>query len=206
MILPRRTIVAALLLSLARCAAPLTARPVPILGNEPLYVIEAGWHTEIGLETSRLTTPLASILADFPSAHALTFGWGQRDFYMDPNPSLAVMLRAAFPGPSVMLVRPLATRPSAAFAPPTRVVTLRISDDGMGRLCDFVWRSFARDIGGSTIRAGTGPCDGCEFYASGGTYDLNDTCNTWTAQALRAAGFPIDTDVIRAREVMDQIT
>ena len=206
MILPRRTVVAAPLLLLARCAAPSAARPVPVLGNQPVYVIEAGWHTEIGLETSRLTAPLASVTADFQSAHALTFGWGQRDFYMDPNPSLAVMLRAAFPGPSVLLVRPLADPPSVALALPERVVTLYTSADGMARLCDFIWRSFAKDTGGKTIRAGPGPCAGCAFYESGGTYDLNDTCNTWTAQALDTAGFPIDASVIRASEVMDQIT
>jgi hypothetical protein len=205
MILPRRAIVATLLLPLARCAAPLTTRPVP-LGDETVYVIEAGWHTEIGLETSRLTAPLASIMADFPSAHALTFGWGQREFYMDPNPSFAVMLRAAFPGPSVMLVRPLAIPPSLALAPPERVVTLYTSPNGMGCLCDFIWWSFAKDAAGAMVRAAPGPCDGCEFYDSGGTYDLNDTCNTWTARALRAAGFPIDAGVIRASEVMDQIT
>jgi len=178
-----------------------------VLGNEPVHVIEAGWHTEIGLETARGTAPLKSVSIEFPSGPALTFGWGQRDFYMDPNPSLALMLRAAFPSPSVMLVRPLALPPPAAFGAPTRVVTLHTSGNGMARLCDFIWASFAKNSAGSIVDAGSGPCDGCEFYESGGTYDLNDTCNTWTAQALRAAGFPIDADgVITAGAVMDQIT
>jgi uncharacterized protein (TIGR02117 family) len=205
MILSRRAIVATLLVPLARCAPPSTIRPIPVLGNEPVYVIEAGWHTEIGLETSHETGLLKSLTIEFPTANTLTFGWGQRDFYMDPNPSLAMMLRAAFPGPSVMLVRPLARPPAAAFGAPARVVTLRTSSEGTAPLCDFIWRSFGKDAAGGTIRAGPGPCDGCEFYESGGTYDLRDTCNTWTAQALRAAGFPVDTGVIRASEVMDQI-
>lgn len=205
--LSRRQILAGTL-ALARCAsAPPPARPAWAVGGEPLYVIATEWHTEIGLSASLVTAPLAQVRADFAGADSLIFGWGQRDFYMDPNPSLGVMLRAAFPGPSVMLVQPLRNPPPLALGPPSRVVTLHTSDEGMARLCDYIWGFLAKDANGRATRTGPGPCEGCEFYASDGTYDLHHTCNTWTAETLRAGGFPVDPDgVITSAALMRQIT
>jgi len=192
-------------LALARCAAaPRVQRAAFIQGNEPVYVIATGWHTEIGLPAARITSPLAALRSDFPAADTLEFGWGEQEFYMNPDPSIADMLRAAVPGPSVMLVRPLDQPPPAALGAPSRVVTLLASSEGFSRICDYVWGFIARDAAGQPRRIGPGPYG--FFYASDGTYDLAHTCNTWTAEVLQAGGFPVHPDgVITADGVMDQI-
>jgi hypothetical protein len=44
------------------------------------------------------------------------------------------------------------------------------------------------------------------FYAATGTYDLSHTCNTWTAEALRAAGAPVSAaGVVFAGQLLDQL-
>ena len=207
--LARRTLLTgSLALPLAHCAAP---PPLPraalVQGAEPLYVIANGWHTDIGLPASRITAPLAALRTDFANAQSLLFGWGHREFWMDPDPGLGELLRATLPGPSVMLVRPLNRPPPEAFPAPARVVTLLASTAGFARLCDYVWDFLAKDPAARARRIGPGPNDYGAFYASDGTYDIAHTCNTWTAEVLRAGGFPVLTDgVITAAGVMDQIT
>jgi hypothetical protein len=56
---------------------------------------------------------LAALKAAFPTARHLVFGWGARDYYMAQNPSITDLLRAAAPGPAVMLVIPLQASPEA---------------------------------------------------------------------------------------------
>ncbi len=37
------------------------------------------------------------------------------------------------------------------------------------------------------------PIPAVRYYASRGTYDAFDTCNTWTADMLHAGGLPVPT-------------
>jgi len=55
-------------------------------------------------------------------------------------------------------------------------------------------------------RIGTGPYPQSVFYTSTGTYNLGHTCNTWTAEALRVAGLPVNAaGVVFAGQVLDQL-
>jgi hypothetical protein len=55
-------------------------------------------------------------------------------------------------------------------------------------------------------RVGTGPYPQSVFYASAGTYNLSHTCNTWTAEALRVAGLPVNAaGVVFAGQVLGQL-
>jgi hypothetical protein len=47
------------------------------------------------------------------------------------------------------------------------------------------------DQAGRVKLLGPGLYDNGRFYLSGESYHLHNTCNVWTARALRAAGFPI---------------
>lgn len=50
---------------------------------------------------------------------------------------------------------------------------------------------FALDNSGAPAALGPGLYGESRFFASDKTYHLFNTCNTWTASMLRAAGFPI---------------
>ncbi len=193
-------------LFLAACAAPSVA-PVALSGprTEPLYVIARGWHTEIVLPAARLGSPLASLQPAASGVRFLVFGWGARDYYMAPDPGLADALRASAPGPAVTLVIPLAVSPED-FAGPGNVVPLRVTREGMARLARILWDSFAKDSAGAPRPLGPGPYPQSLFYAASGTYDLSHTCNTWTAEALAAAGLPVSAaGVVFASQLVDQV-
>ena len=68
---------------------------------------------------------------------------------------------------------------------------LHLSPAGEQRLMAFVEASFSRDDSGKAIEIESGWLPGSWFYRSNGRYSLFHTCNQWTADALRASGFPI---------------
>ena len=173
--------------------------------NQAIYAVSGGWHTEIGLSLEALSGRLAALKTDFPSARWLVFGWGAHDYYMAQDPSIGDLLRAAASGPAVMLVIPLQISPEAFFGA-ANVFALPAPRDGMQRLSEFLWGHLATDDGGPPRRVGAGPYRQSVFFASTGTYNLGHTCNTWTAEALRAAGLPVNTaGVVFAGQVLDQL-
>ena len=173
--------------------------------NQAIYVVSGGWHTEIGLPLAALSGRLVALKTDFPSARWLVFGWGAHDYYMAQDPSIGDLLRAAASGPAVMLVIPLQISPEAFFGA-ANVFALPAPRDGMQRLSEFLWGHLATDDEGPPRRVGAGPYRQSVFFASTGTYNLGHTCNTWTAEALRAAGLPVNaTGVVFAGQVLDQL-
>jgi uncharacterized protein (TIGR02117 family) len=197
----------AILCGLNGCSA---TNPVkPHTGSAPqtevIYVISGGWHTELGLPLQAITGPLAALKPEFPSARYLVFGWGAHDYYMAQNPGIGDLLRAVASGPAVMLVIPLEISPEAFFGA-SNVFPLPASQDGIQSLATFLSDYLAVDKEGPLGRIGTGPFPQSVFFASTGTYNLGHTCNTWTAEALRAAGLPVTAaGVVFAGQVLDQL-
>jgi uncharacterized protein (TIGR02117 family) len=173
--------------------------------SEAIAVIVGGWHTELALPTAAISGRLAALKRGFTGARYLVFGWGARGYYMARHPGLGDLLRAALPGPAVLLVIPLHASP-AAFAGAANTLAVPISRGGARRLSQFLWGYLAKDAAGRPRRIGAGPYPGSVFYASTGTFDLVHTCNTWTAEALHAAGVPISaTGVVSAGQLLDQL-
>ena len=106
---------------------------------------------------------------------------------MARNPGIGDLMRAAAPGPAVMLVIPLQVSPEA-FAGASKTFVLHVSRDGVERLSQFFREYLAQGREGTPRGISTGPYPKSVFYASTGTYDFVHTCNTWTAEALRVVG------------------
>ena len=174
--------------------------------TETLYVIDGGWHTEIALSVDAISGPLRSLREAQHGATFLVFGWGQRDYYMAKDPDLGDLLRAAIAGPAVMLVIPLTATPAQAYGAP-HAFTVHASPEGLARLSEYLWDDLQKEPGETSPRAvADGPYPGSAFYPSTRTYAITHTCNTWTAEALRAAGVPVNaTGVVFADQVLEQL-
>lgn len=191
---------------LATACSTVTSAPDPpaLPRNAVVYLIRRDWHTEIGLRAEDADGPLASIRDRFPGVRTLLVGFGDRDYLADRRPGFGAMVIAAFPGPGALLVSGLRTTPEAAFGA-DEVVPMRVTDPGLRRLSAFVSNSFARDPAGRPLPLGDGPYPGSLFFASGETYALTHTCNTWTAEALQEGGTDVRAaGVLLAVQVMDQ--
>lgn len=177
------------------------AAPVPE-GVDRVYVIDRGWHTDIGLPVTELHGKLALVAADFPGATSLTVGFGDRMYLLNRDTNFFDMLRALLPGRAALLVTGLRAPPETAFGP-DKVVTLAIAKPQLEALEAFLASYFATDRDGQPLRLADGAYPGSLFFASDATYDALYTCNTWTVEVLRAGGYPVSTTlVIFAHQVM----
>jgi uncharacterized protein (TIGR02117 family) len=194
------------LLVLAGCRSP----PLPTYQEATgdgvtTYLIAAGWHTEIALPVHAMHGPLRSITPDFPGAQYLSFGWGERNYYMARAPTVGDAMSALFPGPAVLLVTPL-YRPPRDSRANSQVFELSLSTAGLDRLSNYLWAAFEKSGGGSPRRLDAGPEPGSVFYAATGTYSATYTCNTWTAEGLRVGGIPVTpAGVVFVSELTDQL-
>jgi len=180
-------------LLLCACTAP--APPVALLeppGDAIVYVIERGWHSDIGLPAEEITGPLTTLERRFPGVRFLTFGFGERQFLLARQVTLGGMLSALLPSQSALLVTALSATPEAAFGA-EHVVTLHVSRDGLARIEAAIWLELEKPPDGEPPVLADGPYPGSVFYAARGTYDAFDTCNTWTADMLHAGGLPVPT-------------
>jgi uncharacterized protein (TIGR02117 family) len=189
-----------LALAVAGCATMPVAPPRgPV--ESWVAVADRGWHTDLCIPVADATGALAPVTAGFPGATVLCFGFGARVYYTGRHAGLGEAIAALLPGRAALLLTVLRASPAAAFGA-DHVIRLGITRAGAARLTDFIDRSLQRDATGAPLRLRPGPYPGSVFYAATGTYDAFTTCNTWSADGLRAAGLPVRADVIFAGQVM----
>ena len=165
--------------------------PAPDAPTEPVWVVDHGWHTGLVMARSSIPRRLLLEQEDFPVARYLEFGWGDADFYRASDPGVALAIRAALGSrASVVHVVGLPVRPQEIFVG-RDVVEIRLSRPGFEALARFVDDSIDRAEHRRAPMLGTGLYGRSAFYPGRGRYHLVNTCNTWIARALRAAGVPI---------------
>lgn len=177
-------------LLLCGCTTPIGHLAPP--GPAIIYVIERGWHSDIGLPVEEIAGPLAALEQPFPGVHFLTFGFGERQFLLARRATLGGMLSALLPSRSALLMTALRAPPDAAFGA-QHVVVLHVSRAGIARIEAAIRGELENSPAGQPVALAAGPYAGSVFYAALGTYDAFNTCNTWTAEMLRAGGLPVPT-------------
>ena len=171
--------------------------------TETITVLDDGWHTEIVLPAADIDGPLKRLRASFPSAPLMSFSFGERRYELQEKHNALDSLIAILPGPGIVMVIGRANAKSDATLHAT---TLRISRAGMEHLVDFIWNDFQKTDVASIDMLRNAPAWNMRVYASSAAYDATYTCNTWTLEALRAAG--LDTapfGVLFASQAMAQI-
>ncbi len=184
------TVLAAL--SLVACAGRLPGVATPDLSAARLvYVISNGFHTALVLPRAQVSSEVWPEQAELGPAPYLEVGWGDKAAYLADRITIRLALGAAFGSSSSALqVAGLDVSP-AERTRDLEVAEVRVTAREFDDLTRFIRESYARDAGGSTIRLSRGYTDNSAFYLATGRYHLLNTCNTWTARALRAAGCSI---------------
>ncbi|MFW7268966.1 DUF2459 domain-containing protein [Gluconacetobacter sp. Hr-1-5] len=201
-VLSRLPFLAAVAFLLAGCAGagrPPTCRAV---GTNAVYLVDRGWHTEIGVPVAALSGPLAVYREIFPGARTILFGYGKKTFFTAPASSVEEYLIGPFPGPAVVQVFAMTTTPDLAYGPDA-VVVLPMSREETDRLSAFIGEDLERGRDGRPRLVAVGHRPESLFYAARSRYTLFHTCNGWVAQALGRAGLPVsDNGVVFADQVM----
>jgi len=188
---------------------PRAANSRPPSAGEPattLWIVDHGWHTSIVVRRADIDRARWPELGDFSTATLVEVAWGDREFYMARSPTSGLAIKAAVAtSGSVLHIVGLTATVTDSFAG-SEVVAIRLSRRGLDALADFVQAEYQRDRDGAPLRLGPSLYGSGWFYAGRSRYHLFNTCNTWVARALGAAGLPVESaGVVTASDVMRQV-
>lgn len=208
---PRRRVIlcivllASCLVSACTTVAPGAVEPGVAARQYRIQLVNFGWHTGVAVSTENLRPFLGHFGGDFDQATWLIFGWGDREFYEARAVDSGMSIRALFvPTPPVLNVQAEDQAPLQRYGA-ERVRLLNVAGPDFVRLMQFLDGSFAVPDKAIRYRHYREGEKRSRFYDASGHYHAFNTCNTWTARALRAAGFPVAVFMtLTADSVMDQ--
>jgi len=162
--------------------------PLPGEATVTVYVVSHGWHTGIVIRRDDIPAEAWPEHRRFLATRFLEVGWGDRAFYESPEAGVRLAFKAAFSSEgSVLQVAGFDPPPTTYFSR-ADIIAIELSSRGMEALARFVSATYALDGAGQPIEVGPGLSPASRFYVATGRYSLFYTCNTWVAEALRAAG------------------
>lgn len=196
-----------LAVSSSACAVSVRETPAPV-ESEPrktIYLVSHGWHAGIVLRRADIPGNVWPALGGFADAQYLEVGWGDMDYYRTPDPHMGLIIKAALlPTSSVLHIVGFSGAVPTYF-PYSEIIRIELSAAGFEHLSRTIAASFATDEAGNASSMGPGLYGNSRFYLSRESYHLYNTCNVWTARALRAAGLPlIPATAIRVENLMSQ--
>jgi uncharacterized protein (TIGR02117 family) len=167
--------------------APASSHATP----QAIYVANHGWHTGVIIPAREINREMPVLKDRFGDAEYYEFGWGDAKFYQAGEISFGLGVRAlCWPTDAILHVVALPNDPQTYFST-SEVATLFITKQGYDRLREFIRLSFARDSLGNTQTTGRGIYGDSHFFRAEGKFFLTNTCNKWTAKAIKSAGLNI---------------
>ncbi len=191
--------------AISACSStPLSCKPATTAGDV-VYVVEHGWHAEIGIPIEELDKNLQFYRKIFPDARVIMFGYGKKTFFTAPPETISEYFLGPFPGSAVIHTVGIRVTPIEAYSPEDTSI-LKLSPGGKQALSAYIWKDLAKDIAGKPyVVARSNNPDGL-FYAAQSQYNLFHTCNSWTADALHAAGLHLSGQgVIFSGQVIQRV-
>lgn len=178
-----------ILLLTGGCAGPDKSLYPPAL-DEPVrtvYLITSGGlHTGIAVARADIPDDLWPSKHDYPQARYLEIGWGDHDGYRKDLTPWIVFKALFWPTRSVLQLDGFTNSVAANFDDPrSTIIEIKLSERGFRRLCAHISKTHALDKAGQPVRLGD------DWYGARGKYCVFNTCNTWVARGLRAAGCPV---------------
>jgi len=193
-----RRLAAAILLACAvLCGCSSSAERVPsdTERSRVVYVVRRGHHTGLALAVADWPNRNWQVLASFPQARYLEFGWGDADYYQTPDPTSGMTIAAIFwPTPTVMEVVPW-RQSIAAGVEDSETVALHVSDVELQAIAKSIDEAFVQPI--SATGNGYDTASGrALFFNANDKFHLFRMCNRWTAERLQLAGCSVRPPLI----------
>ncbi|HTV95065.1 MAG TPA: DUF2459 domain-containing protein [Steroidobacteraceae bacterium] len=166
-------------------------------GEVSVYLVRRKWHIEVGFATRDSGAALAAVAARFPHSRYLFFGFGDRHYLLARHHGSSSLLAALWPGPGLILVTAIENSPAQAFGA-SQVLAFELAPRRARQLRLFIARSLAPPAAQAAELEpeAPGPYEGSLYYGALPRYSALHTCNTWAAEALRAAGLPVRTRLV----------
>ena len=158
--------------------------------SKEISVVNNGWHAGIVLKVKDIDNSIWKVGEMFKEFKYIEVGWGDEDFYKNQDPSIWMTLKAGLvPTSSVVHLRAIRQNELNRFSK-DKIVNLTISEKGFKQLSIFIQNSFAKEDD-KFIELSKGLYTNSIFFLSSKKYHIFNTCNVWTAQALKSAEIDI---------------
>lgn len=162
----------------------------------PVYIYTNGVHTDIVMP---VTNEIMDWSAKIPVTHTKSgkadyrfvgVGWGDKGFYLDTPTWADLKFSTAFKAAFWLSESAMHCTYYKTMEEGNDCKKIMISSEQYKKLVKFVEEKFDKDSNGNFILIPTNAVYGNTdaFYDAKGTYSFLDTCNTWTNNALKAAG------------------
>ena len=190
------------------CVGPVEGLYPPLTADNSytIHIVNHGWHTGIIVKRSQVKPYLSALKNEFLKDHYLEIGWGDAKFYQSGGDNYSYGLAALlWPTDSVLHIVGFSETPVEKFLF-SELVELKVSEKGFQNLLNFINNSFSLSENNIPERLSLGLYGRSWFFKSKLFYHLLNTCNHWTAEAIRKTGFPISTFyAITAGNVISQL-
>jgi uncharacterized protein (TIGR02117 family) len=193
------------LVALCACSAPAPIEAESLAAGPavPVYLVAHDDHTGIVVRRADIPAGLWPERRDFPQAEFLEVGWGARDYYMGRDQGFWGTLKAAL-GQTQSVLHVVGFRgPPAHYFRSSEVIELAVPEGGFRRLVRTIHDAHERGGAETVAPLGRGLYGDSRFYPAWEQFSLLNTCNVWTARALRSGGLPIE-DAITKEGIMSQ--
>jgi len=157
------------------------------VSKHTIYLNTNGIHLDIVIPTKDLDSTFLSGIRRNPTDTYLSFGWGDKDFYIHTRNWKDLTFRTAF---KAMFLK------SATLLHITRYqskspdwVEIKITDNELRKLSKYLLNTFKTDENGIKITLhNKGYTYFDDFYQSKGSYSFLKTCNTWVNKGFKESG------------------
>lgn len=197
------------LLLLTACSSePNIVQPAITVTDVRAYrisVVSHGWHTGLIVPSTVLNSAVPELKLRFIEPAYYEIGWGDEGFYQAQEITIGLTLQALFWSKgSVLHVVAIPEAPEQYFVGDA-IMSTCLAKHELASLQQFLAASFARNNAGDIKALRRGIYGDSEFYLGQGRYSLFNTCNKWTAKALRSAGLAMGwTFKLTAGSVMEE--
>jgi uncharacterized protein (TIGR02117 family) len=182
----------------ASCATQPDVAAIPVADTtHTIYYIYRDWHTSVMLDgatyrrLSKLPPTDTTLNTEVAPAGYVRIGWGDGDYYTGKSTGVVTATRALIASPySAIQVIGYTADPFERIPAETRVA-LRITDTAMRALVTYLDASFVQDREGNLEQLHAYVENSGVFFEASQQYGLLNNCNSWSGDALRAAGLPI---------------
>ncbi|MCC5922574.1 MAG: DUF2459 domain-containing protein [Crocinitomicaceae bacterium] len=171
-------------------------------GDNIIYLTTNGVHLGIVLPIVHIENSLISDLYIETSDQYLSFGWGDKNFYLNTPTWGDLTIKNAFSAVFLKSATLLhVTRYQAAHS---KWIAVNVSEEALKQLNYYIANTFALNKNGLKIMLeGKGYTKWDNFYQAKGSYSLFKTCNTWVNTGFKQSGLkacfwtPFDFGLLR---------
>jgi len=161
-----------------------------------IYLLTNGVHTDLVLPVKSTQIDWSQQLKYENTKSKQTgfkyvaIGWGDKGFYLDTPTWAELKFTTAFNAATGLSTAAIHTTYYNKMTEGEDCVKVNISNNQYQRLIDYIQKDFIKKSNGDLVHIETDAVygDSDAFYDATGSYSLFHTCNSWTNNALKAAG------------------